>query len=355
MPGGIRSGSDARRVLTLLNGAMPSGTPAQQLRTYGAAALRILSVAAAYYGAGKLGLLEQLVRGQVTPLWAPTGIAVVALLVLGWRVWPGIALGAFLVNMWISPSPLALAMIVAGNTAAPLCAYFLLHRTGFHTGLDRCRDAFSLIFLGALGPMLVSSTLGSAALVLAGPLSASRFWPTWSVWWAGDAMGVLVVAPLLFVAHGMAWPRNVQSFRWAEAAALAAGTLLVAAVITTVSFSLLFLAFPVLIWAAFRFQLAGAAPCALLISTAAILGAIRHTGPFTNHDLFREMVMLQAFNGSVSLTALLLSALITERNRTELQIQQLCRQLTEIVRQLSVTGSLQGLPSRLRGQRQDGS
>jgi integral membrane sensor domain MASE1 len=186
-------------------------------------------------------------------------------------------------------------------------------------------------------------------------LPASHFWPTWSVWWAGDAMGVLVVAPLLFVAHGMTWPRNVRPFRWAEAAALTAGTLLVAAVITTVSFSLLFLAFPVLIWAAFRFQLAGAAPCALLISTAAILGTIRHTGPFTSHDLFREMVTLQAFNGSVSLTALLLSALIAERNRTELQIQQLCRQLTEIVGQLSVTGSLQGLPSRLRGRRQDGS
>jgi integral membrane sensor domain MASE1 len=347
VPGGIRPGSDARRVLT--------SVPAQRLRAHGAAVLRILFVIAAYYGAGELGLLEQLVHGQVTPLWPPTGIAVVALLVLGLRVWPGITLGAFLVNVWISPSPLALAMIVAGNTATPLCAYFLLRRSGFHTGLDRVRDAFSLVFLGALGPTLVSATVGSAALVLAGSLPVSHFWPTWSVWWTGDAMGVLVVAPLLFVAHKMTWPRNVRPFRWAEAVALAAGTLLFAAITTTTSFSLLFLAFPVLTWAAFRFQLAGAAPCALLVSTAAILGAVRHTGPFTSHDLFREMVTLQAFNGSVSLTALLLSALITERNRTQLQIQQLCRQLTEIVGQLSVTGSLQGLPSRLRGRRRDGS
>ncbi|MBV9023183.1 MAG: MASE1 domain-containing protein [Streptomycetaceae bacterium] len=334
---------------------MPPRTPAQRLQIHSATALRILAVTATYYGAGKLGLLEQLVRGQVTPLWPPTGIAVAALLVLGPYVWPGITLGAFLVNVWISPSPLALAMIVAGNTAAPLCTYLLLRRTGFQTGLDRLRDAFLLVFLGALGPMLISSTAGSAALVLTGALPVSRFWPTWSVWWTGDAMGVLVVAPLLFVAHEMTWPRDVRPVRWAEAAALAVGTLLIATVITTTSFNLLFLALPLLIWAAFRFQLAGAAPCALLISTAAVFGAVRHAGPFTSHDLFRDMVTLQTFNGSVALTALLLSALITERNHTQLQIQQLCRQLGEIVGQLSVTGSLQGLPSRLRGRHQDDS
>jgi integral membrane sensor domain MASE1 len=310
--------------------------------------LRILAVVAAYYGAARLGLLLELVHGQVTPLWPPTGIAIVALLVLGPRVWPGITLGAFLANAWISPSPVALALIVAGNTAASLSAYFLLHRTGFRTSLGRLQDALSLVFMGALGPTLISATVGSAALILAGPLPARSFWPTWSVWWTGDAMGVLVVAPLLFVARRMVWPRNVRPARWAEAVALSAGTLLVGVVTTTTSFGLLFLAFPFLLWAAFRFQLAGAAPCALLVSVAAIVGAVRHMGPFTSHDLFQDMVTLQAFNGSIALTGLLFSALITERNRTQLQIQQLCRQLTDIVGQLGATGSLQSLPSRLR-------
>lgn len=343
--GGIRPGSDARRLLT--------SVPVQRLRAPGAAVVRILAVTAVYYGGAELGLLQQLVHGQVTPLWPPTGIAVVALLVLGLRIWPGIALGALLVNVWISPSSLALAMIVAGDTAAPLVAYLLLRRAGFHTGLDRLRDALALVFLGALGPTLISATVGSAALVLGGPLPASHFWPTWSVYWTGDAMGVLLVAPLLLVAHGMAWPRTVRPARCAEAVALIVGTSLIAVVGTTTWFNVLFLTFPCLTWAAIRFQLAGAAPCALLISTAAIVSAVRHTGPFAIHNLFREMVTLQAFNGSIALTALLLSALITERDRAQLRIEQVCRQLADIVGRLGGAGSLEWLPSLLRGPRQD--
>jgi hypothetical protein len=68
-------------------------------RSTGMAALQIGAVAALYYATGKLGLLQQLVRGQVTPLWPPTGIALAGLLLIGPRVWPGIALGAFLINI----------------------------------------------------------------------------------------------------------------------------------------------------------------------------------------------------------------------------------------------------------------
>src|SRR5262245_30427232 len=86
------------------------------------AVLQILAVAAAYYVAARIGLLQELVRGQVTPLWPPTGVALVCLLLLGGRVWPGIALGAFLVNAPIGPSALAIVAITTGNTLAPLCA-----------------------------------------------------------------------------------------------------------------------------------------------------------------------------------------------------------------------------------------
>src|SRR6478735_12003964 len=65
-------------------------------REAGLVLLRIAAMAALYYGAAELGLQQQLVRGQVTPLWPPTGVAVAGLLAVGPRVWPGIALGAFL-------------------------------------------------------------------------------------------------------------------------------------------------------------------------------------------------------------------------------------------------------------------
>src|SRR5919199_6630529 len=82
-------------------------------------AVRILVVGLIYYIAARLSLRLALIEENVTPLWPPTGIAVVALLVFGRSLWPGIALAAFAVNLPISTNPLAAATTAAGNTLAP--------------------------------------------------------------------------------------------------------------------------------------------------------------------------------------------------------------------------------------------
>ncbi len=227
----------------------------------GATALRLVAVAALYYVGAWIGLLQELVRDQVTPLWPPTGIALACLLTLGPMAWPGIALGAVAVNAPIGPSPLAVLAIVVGNTLAPICSYLLLRRVDFRPTLDRLRDALVLVFLGALAGMLISATVGTAALVVSGALPVGDFWTAWSVWWTGDAMGVLVITPLLLVLHRAfphllhraRPPRGVSPYRPLEAAALLLGTAGVTLVATRTEVSLLFLVFPFLIWAALRF------------------------------------------------------------------------------------------------------
>ncbi|MFF3904734.1 MASE1 domain-containing protein [Streptomyces sp. NPDC001848] len=304
------------------------------LRRGAVTALEICVIAALYYASGRLGLLQQLVRGQVTPLWPPTGIALAGLLLLGPRVWPGIALGALLINISLGPSVPAVLTIVAGNTVAPLCAYALLGRAGFRNEMDRLRDALALVFLGAFAGMLISATVGSCTLLLAGALSAGAFWPTWSVWWTGDAMGVLLVTPVLLVLRSAHRPRDVPSYRWWEGALLVAATVGVG-FLEVSRVPLLFVALPLLIWAAFRFQRAGAAPCALAVSTFAILAAARRTGPFAGHNLLTDMITLQAFNGSVALTALLLGATISEQRQNRKEIEQACRQLADMVARIA--------------------
>ncbi|MGW0880331.1 MASE1 domain-containing protein [Streptomyces sp. NPDC002671] len=307
------------------------------------AVLEICTLAALYYGSAKAGLLQQLVRGQVTPLWPPSGIAVAGLLLRGPRVWPGIALGAFLVNISLGPSLPAVLAITAGNTLAPLCSYALLRHMGFRNELDRLWDALALIFLGAFAGMLISATTGSATLVLAGGLGTGGFWPTWSVWWTGDAMGVLVVTPVLLVLSSARRPRDAPPLRWVEGLLLVAATVSVG-VIETGPTPLLFLGFPLLIWAAFRFQLAGAAPCALAVSTFAIIAAARRTGPFSGHDLLVNMITLQAYNGSASLTALVVAAIISERNQTQREIARACGQLAGMVAKIATGDQRPRLP-----------
>jgi integral membrane sensor domain MASE1 len=299
--------------------------------------LPVLGVAAIYFGAAKLGLLQELVRGQVTPFWPPTGIALAALLLLGLRAWPGIALGAFVLNATVGSSLLAAAIITLGNTVAPVCAYLLLRRVDFRSVIDRRRDALALVFLGALVPMLVSATIGAAALLLTGGIGAAGFASTWWVWWTGDATGVLVVTPLLLVLrYQLPDLRTVHWHRWAEAACLLLSTFLVAVIAVRSSYEVLFVIFPFLIWAALRFQLLGAAPCALIVTTVAIVAAAGESGPFARHDLLANMATLQAFNGSTALTALVLAAIIAERNQAYGQIERAVSQLAGAVERLDV-------------------
>ncbi|WP_222598232.1 MASE1 domain-containing protein [Lentzea tibetensis] len=290
-------------------------------------ALTVLAVAAAYYATAQVGLVLALVRGQVTPLWLPTGISLAALLLAGGRMWPGIALGAFCVNIGLGPNLLSVLLITAGNTLAPFVAYLLLRRVGFRIELDRLRDALALVFVGAFGGMAVSATMGVTSLKVAGALPWSEYPAAWSVWWTGDAMGVLVFAPLLLTLRH-SW--RIQRRRVAEAVLLLTATIGLTMFVTSTQLRLLFLVFPLLIWAALRFQHAGAAPCALIVSTIAVLTA--SDGYFApNASVLTTMIVLQLFNGSIALTGLLLSAITSERNEARRAIEHACEQLADTV------------------------
>ncbi|NLU69909.1 MASE1 domain-containing protein [Streptomyces sp. HNM0574] len=299
------------------------------------ALLRVLAVAAGYYAAGRIGLLRQVaVEGAVvTPLWPATGVALACLLWMGTRIWPGIALGALGVIATIASVDLNSVFLLMGNTLAPVCSYLMLQYAGFRTALDRVRDGVALVFLGALGGMLISATVATCLLVLDAKLPLESFGPVWTAWWVGDAMGVLVFTPLLLVLRRIRLPRTAR--RWAEAVALVVVAVPLTLVATRSSLGLLFLVFPLLIWAALRFQLAGSAPCALLVSGAGVWAATDHAGPFSGLSLMQGMVTLQALNGSAALTALLLAAVVTEQANMRARIEDACQELAEVVERLA--------------------
>lgn len=276
---------------------------------------RVAVVAIVYWGVARLSLNVALVHGQVTPIWPPTGIALVTFLLLGRRMWPAVALAAFAVNLPLGPSPVGAALIACGNTVAPLVATELLRRADFHREVDRMRDAVAIVVLGALLGMTVSATIGSSVLTLAGAVPTTKFASTWAVWWAGDAMGVLLVAPMLlsFV------PRpGLRPLGWRRSVELT--VLLVAVGVVTYflfenQFRLEYLVLPLIAVAAWRFRLRGAAPAALIAAVIAAWSAVNGVGPFASENLLEKMVTLQAFNVSLSLASFLLAAFADTRER----------------------------------------
>ncbi|MCX5262999.1 MASE1 domain-containing protein [Streptomyces sp. NBC_00199] len=305
-----------------------------------------LAVALCYYAAGRLGLMRELVvEGAVfTPIWPPTGVAVACLLLFGLRCAPGIALGALLVIMSLtSLRPVVIGNLV-GNTAAPVCAYIMLRRVGFRSDLARLRDGLALVFLGALTAMLVSATVGVGLLLLTDRLGAHSFWPVWLAWWVGDAMGVLLVTPVLLMLFSMRLPLDLS--RWKEATGLALSACVLVPLATRSPVSLLFLVYPLLIWAALRFQLAGSMLCALFTSVLATVAATDAVGPFEGLSRIEVMIKLQAFNGTMALTALLLSAVITEQRNTRRSVERACQELVEVLEHLTAGEAPPGRPAK---------
>src|SRR5437899_806119 len=115
-------------------------------------AAAILAIAAVYFGAAKLGLSVAFAAEQVTLVWPPTGIALTAVLLFGYRVWPGIALGAFLANITAPHETIATASGIAlGNTLEALVGAWFLHRlAGFHHSLERLKDILALMGAAAI-------------------------------------------------------------------------------------------------------------------------------------------------------------------------------------------------------------
>ncbi|MEU6276222.1 MASE1 domain-containing protein [Streptomyces populi] len=311
---------------------------AQKMRRPAVVALQTLVIAACYYGAGRLGLMRRLtVEGAVfTPIWPPTGVAVAALLIIGLRAWPGIAIGALLVVLSLSSfsslQPSA-AGIVAGNTIAPVCAWLLLRAVHFRTDLSRFRDGLALVFLAALGAMTISASVDVGLLVSTGKLALEDFWPVWLAWWVGDAMGVLIVTPVILMLYAVRPPISLA--RWKEAAVILVAAGVMVPVATRSSISLLFLIYPLLIWAALRFELPGSLVCALFASVMATVAATEGAGPFHRLSHTEVMIKLQAFNGTMALTALLLSAVITEQRNTRRSVELACQELVEVLEHLT--------------------
>lgn len=185
----------------------------------------IIVLALLYFVSGRLGLLLAIPPGYATAIFPPAGIALAALLLYGNRLWPGILIGSFALNLSMSPQldsvfgmggGIALA-IASGAVLQGLLGAILIRRyVGFPNDLANERDIFRFFMLGGPISCLINSLIGPATLFLAGAISAADFAYSWWTWWIGDLIGVFIATPLALII--MAQPRVLWKQRMATVA-----------------------------------------------------------------------------------------------------------------------------------------
>ncbi|MFZ5595267.1 MAG: MASE1 domain-containing protein [Pseudomonadota bacterium] len=289
--------------------------------------VQLTGVALLYFVAAQAGLAFAVVGNTVTLAWPPSGIALVAILIFGYRITFGIALGAFLANAWAGLPLLLAAGITAGNVLEALTAAFLLKRLArFHNTLDRRRDVFALILLAAICSTMLSAFAGVASLTLGGIVAFGDYASVWLKWWLGDMMGVLVVAPPLLV--WLTHPRPLLSpLKTVEAVSLLAAVLFVSYMIFATPelaghgyYPASLAVLPFLIWGALRFDHWGAVLITAVISLLAIWGTTQGTGPFAVASPVDSLVGWCLFVNMLAVTGLLLAAASAEQHRTQAEI-----------------------------------
>jgi PAS domain S-box-containing protein len=268
----------------------------------------------AYVVAAKIGIELSVAEGLITPVWAPTGIALAALLLYGRSLWPAVALAAFVANVTSGASIPEAAFITVGNTLEAVVGATLLLRIDFRPALDRVRDVFALIGLAAIASTTIAATNGTTTLLISGDVDSSEYGSAWLLWWLGDAMGNLVVAPLLLVLAQRPW-RELDRKRLVEGGLLLA---LLVAVTSVVFLGGLWryphLVFPLLVWAALRFHQLGAVVSSFLVTVLAVAGAVRGTTPIGEGSATEVAQIMEGLTGGFAISLLILGAILAERS-----------------------------------------
>lgn len=286
-------------------------------------------LAVVYFATARFGLHMDAVSGFATSVWPPTGIALVALSLFGYHLWPGIAVGALLVNVSAGAPLLTACGMATGNTLEALLGTYLLARfTGFRGELDRISHVVGLVVLAAGLSTMVSATLGVASGYLGGVIAKEALGKAWLTWWLGDAMGDLILAPVLFSWASL--PRiALPPRRLIEAFALIAAVIAISLISFGARFPMRtlgevrpYMIFPFLIWAALRFGQLGTVTATFAVACVAILMTSKGEGPFAGEGMNDSLLSLQAFMSIAAVTMLVLGANVTEREHAEDELRK---------------------------------
>jgi PAS domain S-box-containing protein len=307
----------------------------KQLTTF----TRVIILTAFYFVGGLLGKESSFMSGNVALVWPPAGIALAAILLFGYRFWPGVALGAVLFSC-LNGVPFGFFTFgtAVGNTMGAIVCTFLLRRfITFDNAMERTRDVVGYIALACFLGTTVNAAFNVVGLAYAGKVPWDDLFPFIIQWWVPNALAALVVAPFIITwatRSAIQWrPRLVME-------AVVCGTGLVIG--TLISFQswfvhgiqnypLAYLPFPFLVWGSLRFGQRGATTGTLLVTVLAIQSLLNERGPFVTHSERDSLMLIGSYIGILAVTNMLLAAAAAERRQAERSVSESERRFRAVV------------------------
>ena len=289
----------------------------------------LVAIGVIYFVLAKGGLTLASIHPSATPIWPPTGVALAAVLLWGYRTWPAIFIAAMIANATTAGSVATAIAIATGNTLEAVVGAYLVNRwsSGCNTfSRPNSVAKFALICIVIATP--ISASIGLTSLAAAGYIDRTNFVNAWVTWWLGDVTGALVITPVIVLwasSHDHAFNRN----EFLETV----GVLATAAVVGLIAYSPLieqtpsrdplgFLAILPMLWAALRRGPRDTATVALVLAGITIWGTLTGGGPFTTADLNGSFLLVLMFLISITVPSLLLSADVEVRKKGEERLRR---------------------------------
>jgi len=289
----------------------------------------LVAIGVIYFVLAKGGLALASVHPSATPIWPPTGLALAAVLLWGYRTWPAIFIAAVIANATTAGSVATAIAIATGNTLEAVVGAYLVNRwsRGRHTfSRPNSVAKFALICIVIATP--ISASIGLTSLATAGYIDRTNFTDAWVTWWLGDVTGALVIAPVIVL-----WASSNDHAFNRDDCLETVGVLPTAAAVGLIAFSPLieqtpgrdplgFLAILPMLWAALRRGPRDTATVALVLAGITVWGTLTGGGPFTTANLNVSFLLVLMFLISITVPSLLLSADVEVRKRGEKRLRR---------------------------------
>lgn len=307
----------------------------------------IVSTAVLFYFGARLGLMLTIPDTNIGLIWPPVGIAVALMLVLGYQIWPAIAIGAYLSNLpyYLQTMPFPSSIITTtGITMVDvvevlLTAFLLKRYLGSESYFSRVENVIKFVCIVSLS-QAVTAVLGVSSHFLSVATNASLFLELWFSYWISNIISIILITSLV-----LSWVGSGKK------AILDRLPLQLAYFLITSGLTYLAVRYPLLgtmhyfeyvtilfvIIAAFAFGLRGAATVNLIVAVVVILTTIAGSGPFHSAEPNKSLIIVEIYLTIISLTTLFIVALLSERRAAQAALK------TELELQVSLAGFAQSI------------